>query len=746
MIESINIAEGTASFGPEEQALDGLSKINYLFGSNGAGKTTLSRIIADETAFTSCKVHWKNSTRMETLVYNADFVERNFRQAPELKGVFTLGKQQQETLDKITALKEEIDNLTADIENLNNALHSQDGSSGKKVELLNLESSFKEKCWTQKQKHDAKLQGAFERVRGSKDKYKERVLQESSSNQAQLIPQDELEKKAEIILGQTPVREIPVPVVNADGLISHESNPILKKVVIGKDEVDIAAMIKRLGNSDWVRAGRGFYDENEKICPFCQRKTDDAFANSLNEYFDETFNKDIKEIDDLVASYASDADRIRKQLEDIIATSPRFLDIDKLKAEKNLLDARIDINKQRLSEKRKTASQIVDLEPLGNIIDEIKRLIDTANSKISEHNKMVENLDAERKALTYQVWRFILEELKTDLDDYRKRKEHLERAINSIREKIKSADERRREKRAELRELEKQTTSVQPTIDAINTLLSSFGFQSFKLAKSQSGNYYKLIRQDGSDAKTTLSEGEKTFITFLYFYHLLKGSTSESGMTVDRVVVFDDPVSSLDSEVLFIVSSLIKGLFDEARSGTGHIKQIFVMTHNVYFHKEITYNQRRDKDNKLKDETFWVVRKKDSHSKLEKSTTNPISTSYDLLWSEVRRSDRSNMTIQNTLRRILENYFKILGGVDSHALCEKFDGQEKIICKSLVSWINDGSHFAHDDLYVAPDDAQVEAYLKVFEEIFKRSGHYAHYKMMMGIKGVKNEQETDEAA
>lgn len=743
MIESLSIAAGTASFGPEAQALDDLSKINYLFGSNGAGKTTLSRIIADETSFTSCKVRWKNGTRLESLVYNADFVERNFRQAQELKGVFTLGEQQQETLDRIAALKKEIDELTADIEKLNNALQTQDGSSGKNIELSLLELHLTKKCWEQKLKYDAKFQGAFKGVRDSKDKYKERVLYEYGSNQAQLLPQAELEKKAESIFGKAPAKEPLVPTVNADRLISHESKPILKKVVIGKEDVDIAAMIKRLGNSDWVRAGRAFYDENEKICPFCQQKTDDAFANSLNEYFDETFSKDTQEIDDLVANYASDADRIQKQLEDIIATSSRFLDIDKLKAEKNLLDARIGINKQRLSEKRKTAGQIVDLESLDNVIDEIKRLIDAANSKISERNRMVENLDAERKTLTSQVWRFILEELKFDLDDYRKRKEGLERAINSIREKIKNADERRREKRAELRELEKRTTSIQPTIDAINTILSSFGFQSFRMAKSQSGNYYKLIRQDGSDAKTTLSEGEKTFITFLYFYHLLKGSTSESGMTVDRVVVFDDPVSSLDSEVLFIVSSLIKGLFDEVRSGTGRTKQIFVMTHNVYFHKEITYNHKRYKNKKLEDETFWVVHKKDSHSRLEKHGTNPISTSYDLLWSEVRRNDRSTMTIQNTLRRILENYFKILGGIDLHALCEKFDGQERIICKSLVSWINDGSHFAHDDLYVAPDGAEVETYLKVFEEIFKRSDHYAHYKMMMGIM---NEQEADEAA
>src|SRR5690606_34896265 len=392
MIESLSIAAGTASFGPEAQALDDLSKINYLFGSNGAGKTTLSRIIADEAAFTSCKVRWKNGTRLESLVYNADFVERNFRQVQELKGVFTLGEQQQETLDRIAALKKEIDELTADIEKLNNALQTQDESSGKNIELSLLELHLTKKCWEQKLKYDAKFQGAFKGVRDSKDKYKERVLYEYGSNQAQLLPQAELEKKAESIFGKAPAKEPLVPTVNADRLIAHESKPILKKVVIGKEDVDIAAMIKRLGNSDWVRAGRAFYDENEKICPFCQQKTDDAFANSLNEYFDETFSKDIQEIDDLVANYASDADRIQKQLEDIIANSSRFLDIDKLKAEKNLLDARIGINKQRLSEKRKTASQIVDLESLDNVIDEIKRLIDAANSKISEHNRMVENL------------------------------------------------------------------------------------------------------------------------------------------------------------------------------------------------------------------------------------------------------------------------------------------------------------------------------------------------------------------
>jgi wobble nucleotide-excising tRNase len=40
--------------------------------------------------------------------------------------------------------------------------------------------------------------------------------------------------------------------------------------------------------------------------------------------------------------------------------------------------------------------------------------------------------------------------------------------------------------------------------------------------------------------------------------------TPKSGMTADRIIVFYDPVSSLDSDVLFIVSSLIKRVLDEA--------------------------------------------------------------------------------------------------------------------------------------------------------------------------------------
>ncbi len=736
MIESITIS-GVATY-DTPQKLDGLSLFNFLFGSNGSGKTTVSRVIADETKFPACKVTWKRGTTLQPFVYNHDFVERNFNQSTELKGVFSLGEKQLDTLAKIDAAKGELNKLTDRIENLTQALQGEDGNGGKKGELVTLEAKLKEKCWVQKQKHDAKLQGGFEGFRSSMERFRGKILQEQVSNTAVLLTLPELEKKSESVFGPTPTTEVSVPAIDTSKLLAHETDPILKKRVIGKDDVDIAAMIKKLGNSDWVREGRGFYDVNDGVCPFCQKKTTDEFARSLYEYFDETFVTDSKSIDDLATNYATEVGRIQQQLARIIATPSRFLDVERLQAEKALFDTKIKLNNQRLAEKKKEASRVVELESLSNVCTAIDTLIDAANTQVTAHNEMVANLATERATLTAQVWKFVLEELKTDLAEFKAAKDDLDKAIAAMTGQMEKATEDKRRKTSELQILERQATSVQPTINGINDLLRSFGFQGFTLEKAAGGTSYKLVRADGTDAKATLSEGEKTFVTFLYFYHLLKGSDSDSGMTTDRIVVFDDPVSSLDSDILFIVSSLIKGLFDEVRAGTGHIKQIFVFTHNVYFHKEVTYTSPKGKGASPKQMTFWIVRKAGLVSRIDKHPTNPIKTSYELLWAEVRKPDRSNLAIQNTLRRILENYFKILGGIDLDDLCAKFGGKEKVICKSLCSWVHDGSHYAHDDLYVSIGDTMVDTYLRVFREIFEKQEHHAHYKMMMGDDYVES--------
>ncbi len=115
---------------------------------------------------------------------------------------------------------------------------------------------------------------------------------------------------------------------------------------------------------------------------------------------------------------------------------------------------------------------------------------------------------------------------------------------------------------------------------------------------------------------------------------------------------------------------------------------------------------------------------------------NPIQSSYELLWQELKSDGiKSSLTIQNIMRRIIENYFKLLGKYGDDDLILKFKTkEEQEICRSLISWINDGSHSVSDDLFVELQDRTIESYKKVFKDIFVLTKHEGHYNMMMNIE------------
>ncbi len=58
----------------------------------------------------------------------------------------------------------------------------------------------------------------------------------------------------------------------------------------------------------------------------------------------------------------------------------------------------------------------------------------------------------------------------------------------------------------------------------------------------------------------------------------------------------------------------------------------------------------------------------------------------------------------------MENYFRVLGGVSFDDIVEKFDGEEKLICRSLFSWVHAGSHGLPDDIFHTLDETTMERY------------------------------------
>lgn len=363
-------------------------------------------------------------------------------------------------------------------------------------------------------------------------------------------------------------------------------------------------------------------------------------------------------------------------------------------------------------------------------------MIDKKNDAINKHNNLVDNYQEEKKKLISDIWVLIAKENSTLISQHNKKIDGLNRGVQSATEKRNQYETQKKNIELEIKGKNKRVTSVQPAVEEINRILHNYGFNNFSITPStEKSNHYQIKRPDGTLVESTLSEGEVTFITFLYFLQWIKGSQNEEEVTQDRIIVIDDPISSLDSNVLFVVSSLLKDVIYKVLDGESNIKQVFVLTHNVYFHKELSFIGNGNNPNK--NIHYWILRKKNGITNIQYyGMDNPISSSYELLWKELKEQNvNSVITIQNVMRRIIENYFKILGKYKDDELINKFpDYESKEICRSLLSWINDGSHCMPDDCMLKHwmiHQKDIGKYLKRFLNI---QNHIEHYNMMMGIK------------
>ena len=213
---------------------------------------------------------------------------------------------------------------------------------------------------------------------------------------------------------------------------------------------------------------------------------------------------------------------------------------------------------------------------------------------------------------------------------------------------------------------------------------------------------------------------------------MTKGGLSAEDAAKHKILIVDDPICSLDSSILYVVSSMVRNLIDDVKKGCNNLDQIFVFTHNVYFYKEVSFIDGRQKEEK--NTRLWMLRKKDEiTSCIAYEKKNPISTTNAMLWKEVKENDSiSSVSLQNAMRRILENFFGTLGNANSSTILKYFETpEEKAICRSLFSWSNDGSHTIPDDLEFSENTDAPDKYRKIFKDIFYKTQNQYHYDRMM---------------
>lgn len=187
-----------------------------------------------------------------------------------------------------------------------------------------------------------------------------------------------------------------------------------------------------------------------------------------------------------------------------------------------------------------------------------------------------------------------------------------------------------------------------------------------------------------------------------------------------------------------------------------YIEQIFILTHNVYFHREITYQQVGYYDCT----TFYMIRKTANVShvhicerpkdkaKTEFENYNPVQSSYAALWEELRDAD-SVIPARNVMRRILESYFLQLCGYEGTSLREQLledpenrknfikevpggqpDMTDYELASTMLAYINNPNGITDGLNLVVEDYDDVDMYKRVFKQIFYVMHQNQHYDMM----------------
>lgn len=702
-------------------------RVNFLYGGNGTGKTTFSKLLSGELSSSECSIEWSPGEHEEVVVYNRSFVEHNF--SADIAGIFTLGKESVETQRTIEEHRLEISRL-----------RDQENDFSRDIgKLLDKKQTARESaenaCWEIQQKYGSEFSDALVGFRGSKAKFfGQCIAVYPSLGTATILTYDELKRAYDVAFAKNAQKYPEYPLLDLDELGSVDTCELLSQVITGSGDTPVGMFISFLGAGDWVRRGIEYAKRTEGKCPYCQQALSSNLQSEIEHYFDEEYSKACELLKSFYTDYCDATARALTTLLHISDHHYPALDYKEF----DLLSARLkticESNYVLIKKKIDEPSQPVEFYSIVDICHQLNNLIDRFNTEIRNNNQIVDNQSAERNRIKTSLWFFLSNELKTTIDGYLKANEGFDKGIESLEQKIRTSNNRRTELSTTVEEMEARITSVTPTVTAINRILEGFDFTGFKLAEhEEKKGTYVIVRPDGQDARQTLSEGEYNFICFLYFYQLCFGSQNRTGVTKEKILIIDDPISSLDSNVLFIVSTLVKSILHDCVSLQNGIKQVFVLTHNVYFHKEITFGGRSGLPSTVTQ--YYIVRKKDNVSNIIPYAENPVQTSYEMLWEELRHPDQhSKKSIFNTMRRILEHYFQVIGGIKYEECINHFEGEDKLICKSLVACINDGSHTIFDDLVMCFEEEAIDKHIRVFKMIFENMNQASHYNMMMRIE------------
>lgn len=324
-----------------------------------------------------------------------------------------------------------------------------------------------------------------------------------------------------------------------------------------------------------------FEHHTNGICPYCQQTLPADFDEQIASCINEEYITALQRVQDLMESYRLNANQLFIPLQSHLKSMIPNIDYRLYVSHLKMLKQRIKGNLEQIQNKIQSPSNPVTLEQTSDLFSAIQSDISVINSIINERNHLITDQKNSQIQCSKNVVEYFAYLLSNQVTAFKMRRTQIESHIRTIADKIEQNKTKIQSCSAQIESLTQQIADVSSTVCSINQMLSEVGFRSFYLKNSNiSDSTYAVLRQDGNQA-INLSEGERNFLAFLYFYNTV---LKDASTTKPVIAVLDDPFTGLDQKSSEIVLQLTNELIQDC-TVTDKLSQLFVMTYNEpYFY------------------------------------------------------------------------------------------------------------------------------------------------------------------
>ncbi|NME88387.1 AAA family ATPase [Corynebacterium stationis] len=698
-------------------------KRTIIYGHNGSGKSSIAELFHQLSKGTqTTPIHWYNEEQKSQKILPSNipsemvissfcksWIQENvseFLEGSSAASIVTLGKAAQDAKTEEETLYKSVKRLAEKVPDAQKT--SAEAKQAVDIVVNTLQSAI-----------ESTLRDVDHREY-TKNKYTRRKVRDLLLKSQQSFPTEAEHKRNLGILKQAklePVEFTKYPSFDWDDFV-QEVKALLSRDI--QSEI-IGELVGNAPLQDWLQKGLDLHKGTE-TCNFCLNLIPSDRLNQLQRHFDESRTKVKNQATNLRNSIADHLDSISIWWDEIPESSRLYPELakelqqavtDESEFDRQYRDKFTDIDQllfAKFEAPERTDITVTTTSPPITPGEQLQTVID-------KHNELA-GKDKERKLeVAKYVLAYLVGEQSEEFSKLDAVQTTRENELTDLKVELDKEQKLLQEAKA------KQFSSAEMAAQISKDLEFVYGKNHLKVKVSQDGKHYQCTR--GSLPAKNLSEGERNSLALLYFLRRLEDESQ--GVSPDqRLIIIDDPSSSLDRESVFATHSwLLRSLQT--------YKQSIILTHDFELLRLFLNSQKSQLNEDRKD--IRQGSRKDATAQ-EKRKKEKAERAPRIAFLEILARTNEDGTRNSRLQALSETFLKfhseyhflfdrLLTGIentDNHELIFLLPNAARRVLESFVSFHVPGSNGFEQQLKkVALDDCNEE-----YRDVYDFCNRFSH--------------------